>query len=385
MNGSMVIEHFLRWIDGARASERAAAADALARAYLTLDLAFEDRCTAEAALTLLLDDPSPLVRMAMAEVMSLHPRAPTQIVTALAGDQADIASLVIARSPVLSDGDLAGRVPSASAAVQSVIASRPAVSTALAATIAEIGEAEAVVALLANPGACVATLSLRRIAERLGDRAEVRGALFDRPDLPLDARHGLVAKAGAALGASPLLRNLMGEARANRIAADACVGGMVALVDTAPSADQPALAEHLRLSGAMTPQFLLRIVAQGKLDFFAAAMVALTRQKLPRVMALLANGRDSALVALLGASGLISACHAPVLSGIRHWRDVAVGRKVAGVQEVTWAMLRAVPGAESGDHPTVADRDVASLIKAIHLDFLRRNARGHALAIAAAA
>ncbi len=34
----MVVEHFLRWIDTARVAERAAAAHALARAYLVSDL-----------------------------------------------------------------------------------------------------------------------------------------------------------------------------------------------------------------------------------------------------------------------------------------------------------------------------------------------------------
>lgn len=381
----MIIEHFLHWINGAKAAERASAADALARAYLTLDLSFEDRCTAEAALTMLLDDPSPIVRRALAEAVSLSPHAPAQIIAALVADQPDIASIVIARSPVVSDLDLVDRVATAPGAVQSVIAGRPRVSVPLAAALAEVGEAEAVVTLLGNSGADIAELSFHRIAERLGDNAAIRGALFDRPDLPLGVRHGLIAKASAALGASPLLKALMGEARAVRITGEACLTGSVAMIESAAPADYPALAEHLRLSGGLTVNLLLRIVAQGKLDFFAAALVALTRQKQARVTALLANGRDTALTALFGAAGILSAAHGPLLSAIVLWREVAIGRRNAGVQEVTWEMLRAVPGVERAGLATSADREIAGLIKAIHLDFLRRNARGHALAVAAAA
>ena len=58
----MVVSHFLKWIYTARVGERAAAANALARAYINRDLPFEDRCAAEAALTLLLDDASSKVR-----------------------------------------------------------------------------------------------------------------------------------------------------------------------------------------------------------------------------------------------------------------------------------------------------------------------------------
>ena len=57
----MIVEQFLKWVESARVSEREAAAGALARAYLQSPLEFEERCAAEAALTVLLDDPSPNV------------------------------------------------------------------------------------------------------------------------------------------------------------------------------------------------------------------------------------------------------------------------------------------------------------------------------------
>ena len=62
-------------------SERAAAASALARAYVQKELPFEDRCAAEAALTFLLDDPSAKVRQAMAEALSMSRHAPFQVVS----------------------------------------------------------------------------------------------------------------------------------------------------------------------------------------------------------------------------------------------------------------------------------------------------------------
>ena len=80
--GVMVVNHFLKWIDTARVSQRAAAASALAHTYLTADLGFEDRCAAEAALTFLLDDPSAKVRLALAEALSLSRHAPMQIIAA---------------------------------------------------------------------------------------------------------------------------------------------------------------------------------------------------------------------------------------------------------------------------------------------------------------
>ena len=108
----MVVSHFLKWVHTAKVNERAAAAAALARAYVGHDLPFEDRCAAEAALTLLLDDPSAKVRKAMAEALALSHHAPPQIVSALASDQPEVASVVLARSPLLTDADLIERVAS---------------------------------------------------------------------------------------------------------------------------------------------------------------------------------------------------------------------------------------------------------------------------------
>ena len=107
------------------------------------DLPFEDRCAAEAALTLLLDDPSSKVRLAMAEALSMSHHAPLQIISALASDQPEVASLVLARSPLLTDADLIDRVATGQKATQKLIADRPIVSMSLAAAIAEIGEPEA--------------------------------------------------------------------------------------------------------------------------------------------------------------------------------------------------------------------------------------------------
>src|SRR5205823_2499741 len=65
----MIVRQFLQWVRTAEAAERAEATSALARAYLYSDLSPDDRAAAEGAMILLLDDPSPLVRYALADVL----------------------------------------------------------------------------------------------------------------------------------------------------------------------------------------------------------------------------------------------------------------------------------------------------------------------------
>lgn len=373
----MVVSHFLKWVYTARAAERAAAASALARAYTEHDLPFEDRCAAEAALTLLLDDPSAKVRLAMADALSMAANAPMQVVSALASDQAEIAALILSRSPLFSDADLIERVTTGSGQIQTVIARRSDISMALAAAIAEIGEADACAALLANQGAALAAFSLKRIAERHGHLGRVRGALLASPILPPECRHMLLVKVGDALGNAPLVVALVGRSRAERLTREACARARMILIDGTHIDEYPALVEHLRLGGELTPSFLVRTVAHGKMDFFGAVLSVLTGQDVPRVTAVLAGGRDVAVVALLRSAGLPAGLHYVLLRALKVWREVANGKRLAGTQEVTWLML-----AELGEHPIQAD--LAGLLKAIHLETLRENAREHALAIAAA-
>lgn len=373
----VVVSHFLKWIYTARVSERAAAANALARAYVNSELPFEDRCAAEAALTLLLDDASSKVRLAMAEALSMSHHAPLQIISALASDQPEVAGVVLARSPLLTDADLINRVAASQKATQKLIADRPVVSMALSAAIAEIGEAEACAVLLANSGADIASLSFRRMAERHGHLPQVREALISDSRLPADCRHMLLIKLGETLKTSPLVMALMGAARADRVLRDACVKASVTLIEGTRQEEHAALIEHLRLRGDLTASFLIRTIAHGKVDFFGSTLVALGQQSEPRVRALLAGGNDVALQALFRSAGLAAATHAIILRALKIWREVANGKRVAGVQEVSWLMLKELGG-------QAAEGDLAALVKSIHLDALRENARGHALAIAAA-
>lgn len=373
----VVVSHFLKWIYTARVSERAAAANALARAYVNSELPFEDRCAAEAALTLLLDDASSKVRLAMAEALSMSHHAPLQIISALASDQPEVAGVVLARSPLLTDADLINRVAASQKATQKLIADRPLVSMALSAAIAEIGEAEACAVLLANSGADIASLSFRRMAERHGHLPQVREALISDARLPADCRHMLLVKLGETLKTSPLVMALMGAARADRVMRDACVKASVTLIEGTRQEEHAALIEHLRLRGDLTASFLIRTIAHGKVDFFGSTLVALGQQSEQRVRALLAGGHDVALQALFRGAGLAAATHAIILRALKIWREVANGKRVAGVQEVSWLMLKELGGQS-------AEGDLAALVKSIHLDALRENARGHALAIAAA-
>ncbi|WP_157016208.1 DUF2336 domain-containing protein [Mesorhizobium xinjiangense] len=378
----MIVQHMLKWIDTARVAERAAAADALARAYVTSQLGFEERCAAEGLLTLLLDDPSPKVRLAIAEPLSLTDRAPLQVIHGLAMDQPEVAAPILALSPMLSDADLIERLGETVPANQRLIASRARVSMELSAAIAELCDAAACMELVANSGAAIASVSFRRMAERHGHAGELRDMLLRDERVPADTRHLLLVMLGEALRASPLVSALMSKQRADRLFHEACSKASLTLIDATDPEEHAALVEHLRIRGDLTTAFVARLVAYGKIDFFGAVLVALTGRPASRIRGILASGRDVAVAATLRAAGMPEASHVAVAAALGLWREVANGKRVAGAQEVSWLMMKS---AEAGtDRSDKAAGELASLFRSIHLEALRDNARGHALAMAAA-
>src|SRR5215831_12122043 len=138
----MIVRHFLQWVRTAAAGDRAEATSALARAYLTSDLSDDDRIAAEGALVMLLDDPSPLVRRAMAEALGASEDAPPAVIFALTNDQTEIATIVLEHSPLLVDTDLVDSIGSGRMDIQCAIARRYHLPRSVAAAIAEVGTAE---------------------------------------------------------------------------------------------------------------------------------------------------------------------------------------------------------------------------------------------------
>src|SRR4029079_18710255 len=163
-------------------------------AFLYSDLTENDRAAAEGAMIMLLDDPSPLVRRAMAEVFGGCENAPTPVVTARAMDQPDVAEPVLQRSPLLLDADLVEAVASGEPERQMAIATRSKLPCSVSAAIADVGCAEACLVLLENEDAETVPFSLDRIVQRFGHLAAIRDADLSRDDLPAQTRQALVAK-----------------------------------------------------------------------------------------------------------------------------------------------------------------------------------------------
>ncbi|HWE78172.1 MAG TPA: DUF2336 domain-containing protein, partial [Pseudolabrys sp.] len=254
----MIVRQFLHWVRAARPGERAEATSALARAYLHSDLSLDDLAAAEGAMIMLLDDPSPLVRQAMAEVFASSQKAPPVVVHALAGDQFEVAQPLLDRSPLLGDDDLVDLIKAGKPPVQLAIAGRPLLTTTVAAIIAQEAPPEACLALLENSEANITLSSVERIIERFGHLAPVRENLLARDDLPMSMRQALLSKLSRTLAGFVTERQWLGPQHAEYAAREACEKATLALAAETPYEEVGELVQHLRRSGQLTASMLLR-------------------------------------------------------------------------------------------------------------------------------
>src|SRR5215813_7254323 len=295
----MIVRQFISWVRTAPAGERAEATRSLARAWLISDLTEDDRAAAEGALLMLLDDTSPLVRQAMAEVFSRSSDAPAAIVQALAVDQPSVSLPILEHSPLLIDADLVDIVATGNDETQCAIARRISLPASVCAAIAEVGTASAALELIENPYAELAPFSWDRIVERHGHLAAIREAMLVLEGLPAATRYALVTKLSDTLAQFVVARHWLSADRAGRITSEARDRSTVHIAARSYGTDMEGLVRHLRATGHLTAGLILRILLSGNIDLFHCALSELSGLPLARVSALLHDRGRASLRALL--------------------------------------------------------------------------------------
>jgi uncharacterized protein (DUF2336 family) len=303
----MIVRRFLLWARTAPAEARASGAAALAGAYLRSGMSDEDRREAETALIALIDDPSPLVRRAIAEEMAPSMRTPRNLALGLIADQSDVAALVLAHSPVLTEADLVDAAAVGDTLAQRAIAMRRCLPVSVCAALAEVGCEEALITLAGNRTAEIPDFSFERMVERHGDSGALREALLERADLPAGLRQSIAARVSDTLASFVAGCGWLTPERSARLAREATERVAVALAAGGEATDAPAVVEVLRATGRLTPGLMLRSLLSGEPALAEAAFVSLANLPAARVAALLRDRRGAGLKALCRKAGLPTA------------------------------------------------------------------------------
>ena len=301
---SVALRRLMIWMRGQGAELRGEAISALARAFLFSALPDAVRGDVMLALTGALDDPSTIVRRALAEAMASAEDAPRHIVLALANDQAEVARVVLARSPLLLDAELVDCAAVGDVEAQVAIARRPDLGAGVAAALAEVGRQPAALALLGNLEAGLSPAILARIFDRFGEDAEIRETLLLRPELPAALRAQIAAATAGALARFAVNCGWLESGRADKIAREAREQTTVVIACESAARDLPELIASLRASGQLTVGLLMRALLSGDVSLFEAALADMSRTPARRVAGFVAQWRGQGFAALYARAGM---------------------------------------------------------------------------------
>jgi len=190
------------------------------------------------------------------------------------------------------------------AEAQVAVAKRRLLTRGTAAAIAEVGEADACLALLENPDADVPLFSVDRIIERFGHLAPIRENLLARDDLSTPMRQALLSKLSQMLAGFVTARQWLESEHAEFAAREACEKATVALAADTSYDEVAALVRHLRQSGQLTAGMLLRALLSGNVVLFEEALAELSGISIDRVTAYIHDKNISGFRALYRQAGL---------------------------------------------------------------------------------
>ncbi|MBX3536002.1 MAG: DUF2336 domain-containing protein [Chelatococcus sp.] len=272
----MIIRRYLVWATTATASQRAAAADVLVRAYHQSPLTDADRVDIDKALIGLASDSSPMVRAALVEAFKASAAIPMPVFEALlaAGDTA--AMTLLADSRAVSSAQLVDCVAVGDPASHRRIAGREGLPAQVSAALAEVASLDGLMALLANDTAVISQSALQRMFDRHGHSPALQSALLGRQELPPFMRHALMSFLCERLADYTVDRGWLSPARAGALQVEAGDMATMALVAEASDETLERLVSHLIASGELTVGLLLRSLLCAEPRLLTIALAKLT-------------------------------------------------------------------------------------------------------------
>lgn len=312
----MLVKSFLVWMDKAPVRERAEAVALLAHAYLSRSLGGDNPAEVEAALSAVLDDPSPLVRRALAMNFADRIDAPRHIVLSLAADQAEVSGLLIARSPLLTEADLIDLATTGERLALVAIALRHDTTPRIAQAIVERGDFDSVFALVGNGHSEIPESAFLAIAAQFGQIPRLREAMLARASLPGTARHALMLRVAESLGGYVGGGGFLNTARRQRVLDETMQTATVTIARRTGDA-LPDFVAHLREKEFLTPALLLRSVLGGDTSFIAVALADICEMEPHRVRGLIRSRSNVSISALLRRAGIPGFLEAALTAAIR--------------------------------------------------------------------
>jgi uncharacterized protein (DUF2336 family) len=245
------------------------------------------------------------VRQNLAEAVRRSVGLPHDVALKLAKDVAEVSLPVLSDSVVLSDDDLVAIIDEGDGAKQLAIANREAVSDAVAGALVEKGTEDAVVAVVANPGAVLSAPSLDRALDRFANSPRLQEPMVGRDHLPIGVAERLVTLVSDKLKDVLVRRHEISPDMAADLVLEGRERATLGLVSDDSTAER--VEDHVRemaRNGRLTDSILLRASCTGDLPFVSAGLAVRAQIPFGNAELLVHDDGDSGLRALAAKAGL---------------------------------------------------------------------------------
>lgn len=244
------------------------------------------------------------VRAELAIRLADTPWAPRDLIIMLAYDEIEVADPVLAGSPVLTEEDLVKIAESLGEAHRRSLARRPGLVERVGEKLARQGEIRVLPILLGNRTARLNAAAMKSCAEAASRDPGLWDAIIERPDLTAEIAALAYERAGEAVRDAVLSR--FPEAR--EAFEDRYEGGDSSGVHAGAAPDARDLAvqlvDKLEASDKLTCGFVMKCLAQGKMELFEIALARRSGVERDVFSAAIQRRRSVALALACKAAGL---------------------------------------------------------------------------------
>ena len=268
------------------------------------------------------------MRRRLSEKLSTAEWAPVSLINVLALDEIRIAQPIIAASPLLKDPDLVRLLIEATLEHQVEVARRPKIGREVVAQILLQAEPAVMTALAGNVTADLADDDMKTLVEAARQIASLRSPLSRHPKLTGELALRLYIWVGQAL------REALAERfRLDPVLVDAALATVLLEAHSGASDEQPAepvardgereamearLIEKLHAAGQLRPGYLVRVLQEGRLSLFTAALATLGRFEPEHVRRVIDSDRPELLGLACAAVGIDRSVFPTLLDLVRN-------------------------------------------------------------------
>jgi uncharacterized protein (DUF2336 family) len=240
------------------------------------------------------------VRRTLAERLSGEPDAPSELITALANDEIEVAYPVLVKSTVLQDAELIEIIHQRTLEHQLAIAARERLSRLVSDALVNTGHTDVIKALLENHGAEISQATLEFLVEQSKRIDAYQSPLVARPDLPAELVKRMYWWVSAAVR-----KHIVAAFDIDPTELDRRIEDIIKDLLEDPSAKPilarkgEELAKKLAEKGAISPQLLVQALRQGEVALFESLLAQATglRRTLTRRIVFEPGGQGLAVIA----------------------------------------------------------------------------------------